>query len=64
MDVYLEAVKRIRDMSIDHLAREEDVESTLVAKGFTAEEVVKIRDVLMRDGMIFFPRPRYVAIAA
>jgi replicative DNA helicase Mcm len=64
MDVYLEAVKRIRDMSIDHLAREEDVESTLVAKGFTAEEVVKIRDVLIRDGMIFFPRPRYVAIAA
>ena len=63
MDLYLDTLKKIRDMSIDHLAREEDVEATLIAKGLTGDEVKKIRGVLMRDGMIYEPRPRYLAIA-
>jgi replicative DNA helicase Mcm len=62
MDLYLDTVKKIRDMSIDHLAREEDVEATLVAKGFTSEEVRKIQGVLMRDGLIYSPRPRLLSI--
>jgi DNA replicative helicase MCM subunit Mcm2 (Cdc46/Mcm family) len=64
LDTYLDTLKKIQDMSIDHWAREEDVEAALVAKGFTPKEVGKIRDVLMRDGMILFPKPRYVKIVA
>lgn len=64
METYLSELLKIRGMSIDHLVRESDLESALIARGFTAEEVRKVQAVLSRDGTIFYPRPGYVAPTA
>ena len=60
MDLYLEVLKKIGDMNIDHVVREADVEEALIAKKLTSSEVKRIRDILFRDGMIFSPRLSYV----
>lgn len=64
MDLYLEVLRRIGNMNIDRVVREADVEEALIAKRFTVSEVKRIRDILLRDGMIFSPRISYVKITA
>jgi replicative DNA helicase Mcm len=60
--MFLSAVRRISQMSIDHRAKTDDVKASLMAQGWSSDEYDRVEKIMERDGSVFFPSMGYVAV--
>ena len=60
--MFMNAIRRISQMSIDHRARVEDVKASLMAQGWSSDEYDRVEKMMNRDGVLFNPSAGYVAV--